>query len=191
MKTFVAFFCVLFTVHTLVADVYSAAMGQARNAAGGGNNNPQQNNRPQPATPTQNNPLANPVLEATLRNTSNLRVDFDALGKLSELKSDSPPKKLLLNDLNSAAQGAKPTESSVAKLADSLASAVAGKTVMKEQHQKLAQDIHAIFNSSHLSPAQQKMISDDVQKILQSGGVSSDETINVVTDLQTIMSQTK
>ena len=130
-------------------------------------------------------------MEATLQNISNLRVDFDALGRLSEVKSDSPQKKSLLDDLTAAAQDTKPPTNSISELADSLAMAVAGKSAMKSGHQKLAQDVHAIFNSSHLSPEQQQMIFSDVQKILQSGGAAPDETTNVVTGIQTIASQTK
>jgi hypothetical protein len=198
MKAFVAFFCVLFAAHTLVADIYSSAMRQARNASANetkmsnaamNQENPPPPVSPAPATPAP--PQDNPALAATLRNISNLQVDFDVLGKLSEVKPDSLPKKMLLADLTAAAQGAKPPENSISELADDLANAVAGKKAMDGQHQKLAQDVHAIFNSSHLSTEQQKTISGDVQKILQDGGASPDETTNVVSGIQTIASQTK
>jgi hypothetical protein len=201
MKAPAVFFCVLFLADSILADPYSMAIQRARNVSANETKmsdatTNQDNSPPSPptASPAATKPAPsqdNPALEATLLNISNLRVDFDALGKLSELKSDSLPKKLLVNDLAAAAQGAKPPDDSISKIADSLATAVAGKKAMDGQHQKLAQDIHAIFNSSHLSPEQQKTISGDVQKILQDGGVPPDETTNVVGDIQTIASQTK
>ncbi|HEY5296444.1 MAG TPA: hypothetical protein VIK59_00810 [Verrucomicrobiae bacterium] len=189
MKTSVAFFCIVFTAHTLVADIYSAAMRQARNVAVGrqpGDNTPPQTPPAVPATPPPN-----PALEATLRNISSLRADLDALGKLSEVKAGSPEKKSLLDDLTVAAQGIKPSSASISKLADSLASALAGKKLSAAPSQKLAQDVHAIFNSSHLSADQQQMIFVEVQKILESGGVSPDKTADAVNRIKTIAAETE
>lgn len=194
MKMAVVIFCALLAAGFASAQgIYNMAKDQARNVAAG---EPPQGSAPPPSSPPpqNNNPPApppNPALEATLKNISNLRVDFDALGKLSELKPDSLPKKLLLNDLTVAPQGTKPSDASISALADNLASAVAGKDAMKPQHAKLAQDIHAVFNASHLSAAQQQMVFDDVQKILQDGGASADSAINVVSDIKTIATETK
>jgi hypothetical protein len=187
MKTFLAFLCVLFTAQMLLADVYSAAMRQARNAAGNGGNSSQQNNRPPPSAPAT--PPVSPALQATLQNISALRADFNALGKSTEVKADSPEKKSLLDDLTAAAQGVKPSPTSTSKLADSLA-AIAGKKIADAQNQKLAQDIHAIFNSSHLSQTQQETIFSDAQKILQDGGVTPDQTTNIITQIKTIAAET-
>ena len=79
-----------------------------------------------------------------------------------------------MNDLSAAAQGAKPSAASIAKLADDLDAAITGNKKLHAQQQKLAQEVHAIFNSSHLSAAQQQKICDDVQKILEDGGASPD-----------------
>jgi len=199
MKMSVVIFCALLAANGAFADSFSIAKQMARNVAGGqppGNSgdNSQQPPAPPAQPPPQNNPPPappSPALEATLKNISNLRVDFDALGKLPELKPDSPAKKLLLNDLAIAPQGAKPPDASISALADNLASAVAGKAAMQPQHAKLAQDIHAVFNGSHLAPAQQQMVLDDVRKILQTGGVSADEVAAVVGGIMTIATQTK
>ena len=193
MKTPVVIICALLAAGSASAQgVYNIAKQQARNVAAG---EPPQGAPPPAAAPPQNNnppaPPPNPALEATMKNISNLRVDFDALGKLSELKPDSPQKKLLLNDLTAAAQGTKPSDASISALAGNLASAVAGKDAMKPQHAKLAQDIHAVFNASHLSPEQQQKIFDDVQKILQDGGVAADDTINVISGIKTIATEAK
>jgi hypothetical protein len=191
MKMSAVFFCALFTASALFADVYSEALRQARNVGGDGNNETQNSRSPSAQPSSRATSPTDPVLEATLRNISNLRVDFDAFGKLTEIKPDSAQTKLLLNDLTAAAQSTKPPGNSVSKLAENLATAIAGKKSMEAQHQKLAQDVHAIFNSSHLSSQQQKMIFDDVRNILQDGGVSADETTNVVSEIQMIASQTK
>jgi hypothetical protein len=194
MKTSVVIFCALLAAGSASAQgIYNIAEQQARNVASG---EPPQGSTPPPSAPPpqNNNPPAtppNPALEATLKNISNLRVDFDALGKLAELKPDSPQKKLLLNDLTIAPQSAKPSSASISALADNLASAVAGKAAMQPQHAKLAQEVHAVFNASHLSAAQQKKIFDDVQKILQDGGASADDIINVVSDIKAIATETK
>jgi len=194
MKTLTAFLLIFLCAGAIHADIYSAAIKQAHNVANG---QPPQGGPPAqqapPAAPPQNPlpPRVNPVLEATLQNISNLRVDFDALGKLPELKLDSLPKQSLLNDLTAAAQGAKPSPTSVTNLAESLATAVAGKEDMQPQHAKLAQDIHAIFNSSYLSAAQQEMIFNDVQNILQSNEIPSDEITNVVAGVKKIAAETQ
>jgi hypothetical protein len=191
MKKAAVIFCALLAAGGVFADVYNIAKQQARNVAAG---NPPQGSAPPPASsqpPPQNNPPPNPALEATLKNISNLRVDFDSLGTLAELKSDSPQKKLLLNDLIIAAQGTKPSDASISALADKLAAALAGKDAMKPQHAKLAQEIHAVFNSSHLTTEQQQKIFDDVQKILQDGGASADDTINIISGIKTIATETK
>ena len=194
MKTSTAFLLIFLCAGAIHADIYSEAIKQAHNVANG---QPPQGGPPvqqtPPAAPPQNPAprQVNPVLEATLQNISNLRVDFDALGNLPELKPDSLPKQSLLNDLTDAAQGAEPSPTSVTNLAENLATAVAGKKDMHPQHAKLAQDIHAIFNSSHLSPAQQEMIFNDVQEILQSNEIPSDEITNVVNGVKKIAAETQ
>jgi hypothetical protein len=192
MKTIVVIFCVMLAAGSASAQgVYNIAKQQARNVANGA---PPQGEPPPPSAPPQNNTPppapANPVLEATLQNISNLRIDFDALGKVTDLKPDAPQKKLLLTDLTAAAQGTKPTDTAIASLADGFAAAVAGKDALKPHDAKLAQEVHAVFNASHLSDAQRQKIFDDIQKILTDGGVSADDAINVVSRLKTIATET-
>ena len=194
MKTFIAFFCALCVADSVLADPYSAAIqaGQKRlrqSHQGGPGESPP--TAPSPPAPSQTNPQPDPVLEATLRNIASLRADFAALGKLAATNSAATQKQSLMNDLATAAQGAKPSPASVSKLADDLVTAMAGKEKLRTPQQKLAQYVHAIFNSSHLSPAQQQKIFDNVQKILQSGGASPDDATNVVNDIKTIATETK
>jgi hypothetical protein len=194
MKTFIALSCALFVANGVLADPYSAAIRQANDVSGKVTRAEQGNESqtaPSPGAPPQSNPQADPVLEATLRNIANLRADFAALGSLAGTNSAATQSQLLMNDLSTAAQGAKPSPASISKLADDLVATTAGKEKSEAAQQKLAQYMHAIFNSSHLSAAQQLMIFDDVQKILQNGGASPDDAANVVNDIKAIATETK
>lgn len=183
MKMFFAIVCALGVAGSAFADVYNMAIQQARNVANHQSAPPAETHPALP--PPQNNPPANPELEATLQNIANLRADFENLG--SNPTNTQP----LTNDLIAAAQGAKPSSADVDKLAHDLAAAIAGNNNLRAQEPKLAQYVHAIFNSSHLSSAQRQMIFDGVQKMLQAGGVSADEVTKVIDDLKTIASATK
>ena len=194
LKTLAALVCAWCLANSALADPYSAAMRQARDVSAKVTRAEQGNppaTSPQPAAPPQTRPQPDPALEATLRNIAGLRADLAALGNLTGTNSANPQKQLLLNDLTTAAQAAKPSPATVSRLADDLAAATAGKVKTDATHQKLAQDVHAIFNSSHLSPAQQQMIFDDVQKILRSGGASPDDATNVVNDIKKIATETR
>ena len=184
MKLSLAFGCALFLAGSVSAQgVYNMAKQQAKNAANGAS--PQQGATPPATPPPQFNAPPDPVLQATLRNINNLRVDFV---NLDSNQTNSLP---LTKDLTEAAQGTKPSPTDVAKLAHDLASAVAGNQKLHAQHQKLAQYVHALFNDSHLSPAQQQMVLDAIKKILSDGGVAADDVANVLGDLKAIATETK
>jgi hypothetical protein len=185
MKMALALFCALFVAGSASAQgVYNMAKQQAKNAAASENKNQQaidSAGRPAPAPPPNNsNVQPNPELEATLQNIAGLRADFE---NLEANPTNTPP---LNNDLTAAAQGAKPSAATIAKLAQDLTTAIAGNKKLHAQHQKLAQYVHAIFNSSHLSTTQQETICDSVQKILQDSGVSAYDAANVVKELKKI-----
>lgn len=162
------------------------AKQQAKNAVASENKNQQAiAGQPAPAQPPNNSaPQPNPALEATLQNITGLRADFE---KLAANPTNPPP---LVNDLTAAAQGAKPSAATIAKLAQDLTVAISGNKNLHGQEQKLAQFIHAIFNSSHLSATQQETICDSVQKILVDSGVSAYDAANVVKDLKKIATTT-
>lgn len=186
MKLSLALYCALLLAGSVSAQgVYNMAKQQAKNAANGESS---QQGGNQPAAASQSNPQPappDPVLQATLRNVNNLRVDFENF--------DSNPTNTvpLIKDLTNAAQGAKPSPPNVAKLAQDLAATVAGNKKIHAQHQKLAQYVHALFNGSHLSPAQQQMVLDAIKKILSDGGVPADDSAKVIGGLKTIATETK
>jgi flagellar motor protein MotB len=191
MKAFLALFCTLFVAGSVSAQgVYNIAKQQAKNAVANENKAQQaidSSGQPAPAPPPPNNSNVqpNPALEATMRNIAGLRADFENLEANS---TNTPP---LDNDLTTAAQGAKPSPTTVAKLAQDLATAVGGNKNLHAQHQKLAQYVHAIFNGSHLSSTQQQMICDNVQKILLDSGVSDYDAAKVVKDIKKIGTATE
>jgi hypothetical protein len=193
VKTLIAFFCAGCVTCSVWADSYSAAIRQAKDVSAkvtrAEQGNPPTTASP-PTAPPPTNSQPDPVLEATLRNIASLRADFAALGNLTGTNS-AMQRQILINDLATAAHGAKPSPASIPKLADDLVTATAGKVKSEPAQQKLAQDVHAIFNSAYLSPAQQQTIFDDVQKTLQGGGVSPEAATNVVNDIKTIAAQTK
>jgi hypothetical protein len=182
MKMFLVIFYALLVAGSVSAQgVYNMAKQQAKNVANGDGAQPNQ-----PAAPPQYNPPPpDPMLQATLRNINNLRVDF------ADLDSNQTNSLPLTKDLTEAAQGAKPSPADVTKLAQNLAVVVAGNQKLHAKHQKLAQYVHAMFNGSHLSPAQQQMVLDAVQTILSDGGVSTDDSAKVISDLKAIATETK
>ena len=177
-----ALFCALLMARSASAQgVYNMAKQQARNAANGESAQPSQ-----PAAPPQYNPPPpDPMLQATMRNVNNLRIDFE---HFDVSPTNTVP---LIKDLNEAAQSVKPSPPNVAKLAQDLAAILAGNQKLHAQHQKLAQYVHAMFNASHLSPAQQQMVLDAVKKILSDGGVAADDVAKVTSDLKAIATETK
>jgi len=189
MKTSFAVIVSLLVASSLFAQgVYNLAKQQAKNAAASENRNQQaieSSGQSPTAPPSQNNPPPDPMLQATLRNISNLRADFD------DLASGRTNTVAFQNDLKEAAQGTRPAPAAVTKLADDLAAVVSNNKKLQEQQKKLAQFVHALFNSSHLSAVQQQTVLDLVQKILSDGGVSADDSAKVITDLKAIATATK
>jgi hypothetical protein len=179
-----AFFCALLMAGSASAQgVYNMAKQQARNAANGES---AQQGSTQPAAPPQYTPPPpDPMLQATMRNVNNLRVDFEHFD-VNPTNTVS-----LIKDLNEAAQGAKPSPANVAKLAQDLATVMAGNQKLHAQHQKLAQYVHAMFNGSHLSPPHQQTVLDAVKKILSDGGVAAEDSAKVLGDLKAIATETK
>jgi len=136
-------------------------------------------------------PPVNPVLAATLQNISSLAGDIDALCKAPAGTPDPALKLPLLNDLAAAAQGAKPAQEAIQKLAADFSAAVTGHKIAHEQQTKVAQILHAVMNSSHLAAAQQQSLPGIVQKVLEHAGVATDDATNIAADLKALVDQTK
>jgi hypothetical protein len=202
MKPFVAILIMLWAVQTVPADPYSMSIQQAKRVSN--ENNAEQrainssgsdNSAPAPATAPAPAPAAsapaNPALQATLQNISNLGADIAAFTISTNAAAEPARKTSLLADLNAAAAGSKPSPEAVQKLADDLINATGGKQKLIAQQTRLGRDIHAIFNSSHLTNGQQFTIVNDVQKILIENEVPSDDASKVLDDLKVIEAATK
>lgn len=181
--------CALLVAGSAMAQNYSRAQQQAKNAAAREAQNQQAiDPAPAPAAPAAPPPAApqpNPALELTLRSIANLRADFEKLDV-------NPTNKLsLINDLSASAHGAKASPATVALLADNLATAMSGNAKLRAQHQKLAQNIHATFNASHLTPSQQQQVFSTVQKALLDGGASAGDAAKVISSLKAVVAETK
>jgi hypothetical protein len=175
-----------------IADPYSAAMRQAKNVSAKVTAaDSQQVPDGVPAQPPQQAPAQSPALQATLQNIGNLRNDLATICESTNSDSIATNKTSLLNDMTAAAQGTKPSQTSVSQLADDLTTAVAGNDKLRPQYQKLAQYVHASFNGAHLTPAQEQMIFGDMQKTLIAGGAAPDSATNVVNDIESVVNQTK
>jgi len=186
MKAPLAFFCALLVSGSAVAQNYYMATQQAHRVVD--QNNAEQariqNAAAEPAP-------ADPALQATLQNISDLQANFAAYIN-TDGQVDSAVKTSLLNNLSQAAKGNKPAAASVKQLAADLSPAlVQRKKLTLVQQRKLAVDFHALFNSSHLTAAQQDALSTDVKTILADAGVAPDDVVNVVNDLKKIVDQTK
>src|ERR1039458_10746143 len=77
MKTFTAFFCLLFVANGVLGDVYSAAIRQAKNVTANASSTRQDNPpppaQPPPAPPSQNNPPPDPRSEEHTSELQSLR----------------------------------------------------------------------------------------------------------------------
>lgn len=143
---------------------------------------PAPESQPRPApVPAQ----PDPALVATLQNIASLQTD------LAGLESNPAKKQPSINDLTAAAQGARASEKSVAKLAADLAGALSGKSFSEDQLKKLAQYLHALCNSSHLSQTQQQTVLEAIRKILQAGGVPPQSAATIVADAKAVSAETK
>lgn len=195
MKTVIACTCLLLAVPQLFAQNYYMAIQQAKRDSA---KNDAEQQRIQNAAGANaaaaapaNAPAApmDPALQATLHNVASLQSDFATTVSAT---TDKPDQTALLNDLSQAAQGTKASAATVKKVANDLATALAGrKQLATAQQTKLAREIHALFNSSHLTPAQQQSLLADVQKILTDAGASLDSAVDTVTDLKTVVAETK
>ena len=179
--------CLVVVPATARADVYSSALQKARNI--NEMNNARQGITGQPAPPPPTPPpQPDPVLAATLQNITNLQAD------LAMLQTDPGRKQPLINDLNAAASGARPSNESVSHLAEDLAALLSGKTLPADQLRKVAQALHAFCNSSHLSEAQQRTLLTETARTFQGSGstaASDPRLVKLDTDLRAIIAATK
>ena len=198
MKCFLAGACLLLTAGGALAQNYYLATQQARRDSKQNDAEQQRIQReaggsvgaPGAAAPAPAAPM-DPALQATLKNIAGLQADFAAVVAAGD-KPAPEQKTALMNDLAQAGQGTKASAGSIKRVADDLLTAVAGKNKLAAAQQKLlAQKVHALFNSAHLTAALQEKLLTEVQKLLTDAGASLNDTVNLVTDLKTVVAETK
>jgi hypothetical protein len=83
----------------------------------------------------------------------------------------------------------RPSEDSVAALANNLATALPGKKLSTQDQAKLAQDLANVLNSASVQPAEIQAALVSARQILLSSGVSEADTQVILKDLQAVVGE--
>ena len=101
-------------------------------------------------------------------------------------------KPTLARDMANVAQGAnKPSQATLTKLSDHLATAYAETKLNPQQRTRLAQNIGVLLNSANTPPNQKEAMVGDVESILKTGGASAEDAAAVAADLKTVTEEVK
>lgn len=139
---------------------------------------------PQAATPVSQNAASTVQTNATRQIVAKLQSDLASIKTNSVVSSTQ--KQALIADLNAAAQSAaKPSQDSINKLANDLASALGGRSLSAAEHARLAQNLVLMLNSGSISLARKQEITDDASSLLYNSS-SPGAAANVVADLKLV-----
>jgi hypothetical protein len=137
-----------------------------------------------PSAPAQ--PAAQaPAQALTPQQAILVRLQSD-MGAIKTAPPDDQKQKLTRDQAATAMGANKPTQASLAKLANSLAIALGEKTLSPTNRGRLLQDLHGVLNGASLPPTQMVAIVADVQAIFQAAGVSRASAAAVAADLKTV-----
>jgi hypothetical protein len=101
-------------------------------------------------------------------------------------------KPTLARDMANVAQGAnKPSQATLTKLSDHLATAYAQTKLNPQQKTRLAQIIGILLNSANTPANQKEAMVGDVESILKTGGASAEDSAAVAADLKTVTEEVK
>jgi len=171
--------------------VDAIAKQRARDAAN------QNNNRgtepPNYSQPGQGRPGA-PVVSATPQPNAAQQAfatfQKQLFGVTTNVTADQ--KGALAADMGNVAQGAKPSQATLTKLSDHLATALAECTKLTAQRKThLAQEVGVLLNSANTPQAQKDAMVKDVQSILEGGGASTENASAVAADLTSVTDEIK
>ena len=140
----------------------------------------------QPATASVKNAAATPIQQSLAK----LKAD------LAVIKPNTPvpaaQKQQIAKDLMAVAQGAsKPSQTTVASLASSLADAVAEKPLADNSTSRLMSNLAAVLNPTKISPAQMQAIYDDIQAIFQANGTARKDAVKIVDQVKAVGVETR
>ena len=146
----------------------------------------------QPAQPAQ--PATTPATSASPTpiqlSIAKLRAD------LTGLKANSPAtaaqKQQIAKDLMAVAQGAsKPSPSTAADLANSLAAAFADKPLADKDCGRLLSDLAAVLNPAKIQASQMQAIYADIQAIFQANGMARKDAVKLVDQVKAVGTETQ
>ena len=91
-----------------------------------------------------------------------------------------------------AAQGVnKPSQSTAASLANSLAAAFAEKPLADKYCSRLLSDLAAVLNPARIQAAQMQAIYADIQAIFQANGMASKDAMKIVDQVKAVGAETQ
>jgi hypothetical protein len=185
MKTHLIVLAAVFSAAIASADPYVIAKQRARGVV-------DQNNAEQARIQrgAADNQAADPALQATMQNITDLASDITAFTKAD--KVDPAQKASLMNNLTMAAQGKKAKSETLKKFAEDLSAAVAGnKKLTAANTKQLGTFVRAAFNGSRLTEVQIEKISVAAEKLLTDSGVAKESAATVAEGLKKIAAETK
>jgi len=146
----------------------------------------------QPAQPAQPAPTPGTSASPTpiQQSTAKLRADLTAIKANSPATAEQ--KQQIARDLMAAAQGAnKPSQSTAAGLANSLATAFAEKPLADKDCSRLVSDLAAVLNPAKIQPAQMQAIYADIQAVFQANGMARKDALKIADQAKAIGAETQ
>jgi len=146
----------------------------------------------QPVQPVQPAPTPGTSASPTpiQQSIAKLRADLTAIKANSPAKAEQ--KQQIARDLMAAAQGVnKPSQSTAAGLANSLATAFAEKPLADKDCNRLLSDLAAVLNPAKIQPAQMQAIYADIQAIFQANGMARKDAVKIVDLAQAVGAETQ
>jgi hypothetical protein len=146
----------------------------------------------QPNQPAQRAAPATTTAPSTASQQSLAKVRAD----LAVIKPNSPvtpeQKQQLAKDLLASAQGTgKPSQATIAALADSLSAAFAQKPVSDADRNRLVSDLAAVLNPAKIQPTQMQAIHADIQAIFQANGMARNDAVKIVDHVKAVAAETQ
>ena len=124
------------------------------------------------------------------QSTAKLRADLTAIK--ANPPATAEQKQQIARDLMAAAQGAnKPSQSTAAGLANSLATAFAEKPLADKDCSRLVSDLAAVLNPAKIQPAQMQAIYADIQAIFQANGMARKDALKIADQAKAIGAETQ
>ena len=146
----------------------------------------------QPAQPAQPAPTPGTSASPTpiQQSIAKLRADLTAIKANSPVTAEQ--KQQIAKDLVAVAQGAsKPSQSTAADLAGSLAGAFAEKPLADKDCSRLLSNLAAVLNPAKIQSSQMQAIHADIQAIFQANGMARKDAVKIVDQVKAVGTETQ